>query len=159
MISPEWLRTLCPSWPRKQSYRKFFLQTPACRSNRNATAWLTSSLWCLNTSMMGLSLHKMQVFRCINQKCGMTVEKYYAILWFVFTWSPFPWSPVEITPVLTTFCGYYPCVHYFYFPWLIISQWLMTLLGMPHCGTTMGNDVARDIHCDATMDNEVAMCT
>ncbi len=26
-------------------------------------------------------------------------------------------------------CGYYPCVHYFYVPWLIMtSQWLMTLL-------------------------------
>ncbi len=36
------------------------------------------------------------------------------------------------------FCGYYPCVHYFYFPWLIMtSQWVMTLLGMPYCGTTM----------------------
>ncbi len=45
-------------------------------------------------------------------------------------------------------------------PWLIItSQWLTTLLGMPHCGTTMGNDIARDIHCDATMNNDVAMCT
>ncbi len=39
------------------------------------------------------------------------------------------------------------------------SQWLMTLLGMPHCGTTMSNDVAGDIHCDATMDNDIAMCT
>ncbi len=58
------------------------------------------------------------------------------------------------------FCGYYPCVHYFYVPWLIMtSQWLMTLLGMPYCDTIMGNDVARDIHCDATMDNDVAMCT
>ncbi len=35
----------------------------------------------------------------------------------------------------------------------------MTLLGMLQCGTTMINDVARDIHCDATMDNDVAMCT
>ncbi len=39
------------------------------------------------------------------------------------------------------------------------SQWVMTLLGMPHCGTTMGNDVARDMHYDVTMDNDIAMCT
>ncbi len=37
------------------------------------------------------------------------------------------------------------------------SQWVMTLLGMPHCGTTMGNNVARDVHYDVTMDNDVAM--
>ncbi len=37
------------------------------------------------------------------------------------------------------------------------SQWVMTLLGMPHCGTTMGNDIARDVHYDITMDNDVAM--
>ncbi len=35
----------------------------------------------------------------------------------------------------------------------------MMLLGMLHCNTTMGNDVARNIHCDITMDNDVAMCT
>ncbi len=35
----------------------------------------------------------------------------------------------------------------------------MTLLGMPHCGTTMGNDVASDIHYVITMDNDIAMCT
>ncbi len=28
-----------------------------------------------------------------------------------------------------------------------------------HCGTTMCNDVAQDIHYDITMDNDVAMCT
>ncbi len=68
---------------------------------------------------------------------------HYAVLWLVFTWSPYPWYLVEITPVLTTFGGYYLCVHYFYIPWFIMtSQWLMTLLGMPHCGATMGNDVA-----------------
>ncbi len=33
----------------------------------------------------------------------------------------------------------------------------MTLLVMPHCGTTMGNDIAKDIHYDITMDNDVAM--
>ncbi len=33
----------------------------------------------------------------------------------------------------------------------------MPLLGMPHCGTTMGDDVAMDIHYDVTMDNDVAM--
>ncbi len=59
--------------------------------------------------------------------------------------------------------GDHPCahyLHYFYVPWLIMtSQWVMTLLGMPHCGTTMGNDVARDIHYDITMDNDIAMCT
>ncbi len=67
---------------------------------------------------------------------------------------------VEITPVLTTFCEYYPCVHYFYVPCLIMtSQWVMTLLGMPHCGTTMGINVARDIHYDVTMDNDDAICT
>ncbi len=42
--------------------------------------------------------------------------------------------------VLTTFCGYYPCVHYF-------------------CGFTVGNDVAKDMHCDVTMGNDLAMCT
>ncbi len=33
----------------------------------------------------------------------------------------------------------------------------MSLLGMPHCGTTMSNDIARDIHYDVTMDNDVDM--
>ncbi len=48
---------------------------------------------------------------------------------------------------------------YFYVPWLIMtSQWVMMLLGMPHCGTTMGN-ITRDIHYDVTMDNDIAMCT
>ncbi len=57
---------------------------------------------------------------------------YYAVLWLVFTWSSHPWSPMEITPVLTTFCGYYPSVHYFYVPWLIMtSQWLMMLVECP----------------------------
>ncbi len=71
----------------------------------------------------------------------------YSVLLLVYTWSPYPWSPVEITPVLTTFYGYYPRVHYVYVLWhIMISQWLMTLLRMPHYGTTMGNDVARDIH-------------
>ncbi len=31
----------------------------------------------------------------------------------------------------------------------------MTLLRMPHCGTTMGNDVVWDIDYDITMDNDV----
>ncbi len=39
------------------------------------------------------------------------------------------------------------------------SQWAMTLLGIAHCGTKMGNNVARDIHYDVTMDNDVAMYT
>ncbi len=31
--------------------------------------------------------------------------------------------------VHTTFCGDYPCEHYFYVPWLIMtSQWVITLL-------------------------------
>ncbi len=61
--------------------------------------------------------------------------------------------------VLTTFCGYYPCVYYFYVPWLnMTSQWVMTLIRMPHCGITVGNDIARDMHCDITMGNDVAMC-
>ncbi len=34
----------------------------------------------------------------------------------------------------------------------------MTLLGMPHCGTTMGNNMTRDIHYDVTMDNGIAIC-
>ncbi len=59
--------------------------------------------------------------------------------------------------------GDHPCahyLHYLYVPWLIMtSQWVMTLLGMPHCGTTLANDDARDIHCDITMDNDVTMCT
>ncbi len=33
------------------------------------------------------------------------------------------------------------------------SQWVMMLLRIPHCGITVGNDVANNIHCD------VAMCT
>ncbi len=37
------------------------------------------------------------------------------------------------------------------------SQWVMMLLGIPHCGTTIGNNVARDIRYDVTMDNDVAM--
>ncbi len=62
--------------------------------------------------------------------------------------------------MLTTFCEYYPCVHYFYVPSLIMtSQWVMTLLEMPNSGTTMGNNVARDIHYDVTMDNDVVMYT
>ncbi len=60
--------------------------------------------------------------------------------------------------VLTIFCGDYPCMHYFYIAWLI-TQWFMTLLRMPHCGITVGNDIAMDIHCDITMGNDVAMCT
>ncbi len=39
------------------------------------------------------------------------------------------------------------------------SQWVMILLGMPHCGTTMGNNIARDIHYDVTMDINIAMFT
>ncbi len=35
----------------------------------------------------------------------------------------------------------------------------MMLLGMSHCGTTMGNNIARDIHYDITMDNDVVMYT
>ncbi len=30
---------------------------------------------------------------------------------------------------------------------------------MPNCGTTMGYDIARDIHCDTTMNNDIAMST
>ncbi len=61
------------------------------------------------------------------------------------------WSPVEITPVLIT------CTT-FYVPWLIMTpQWVMTLLGMHHCGTTMSIDIARDTHYDGTMDNDIAM--
>ncbi len=83
----------------------------------------------------------------------------YAVLWLVFMCYPYLWSPVGITLVLTTFWGYYPCVYYFYVPWLIMtSQCLMTLLGMPHCSTTMGNDVARDIHCDATCQIMILLC-
>ncbi len=56
--------------------------------------------------------------------------------------------------------GDHPCAHYFYVPWLIMtSQWVMMLLGMPHYGTTMGDNVTRDIHYDVTMDNGIAMCT
>ncbi len=66
---------------------------------------------------------------------------------------------MEITPVLITFCGDYLCVHYFYVPWLIMtSQWVTTFLGMPHCGITMGNDIARDIHYDITMGNLTLLC-
>ncbi len=62
--------------------------------------------------------------------------------------------------VLTTFCGDYPCVHYFYVPWLVMtSQWVMMLLKVSHCGITVGNVIARDIHCDITMGNGIAMCT
>ncbi len=53
--------------------------------------------------------------------------------------------------------GDHPCAYYFFVD--MTSQWVMTLLGMPHCGTTMGNNVTRDIHYDVTMDNDVAMYT
>ncbi len=106
--------------------------------------WESSLHWSVNGTMVA----------------HLPVVSYYAVQWLVFTWYPYPWSLVEITPVLTTFCGYYPRVHYFYVPWLIMtSQWVMTLLGMPHCVTTMGDNVTRDIHYDVTMDNDVAMCT
>ncbi len=39
------------------------------------------------------------------------------------------------------------------------SQWVMTLLRMPYCGITMGNNIARDIHCDITVGNDIAVCT
>ncbi len=39
------------------------------------------------------------------------------------------------------------------------SQWVMMLLRMPHCGITVGNDVAKGMHCDVAMPNDVAMCT
>ncbi len=59
--------------------------------------------------------------------------------------------------------GDHPCahyLHYFYVACLIMtSQLLMTLLGMLHCGITMGNDFTKDIHCNVTMDNYVTMCT
>ncbi len=53
------------------------------------------------------------------------------------------------------------CAHYFYVQRLIMtSQWPMMLLRMPHCGITLGNDVARAIHCDVTMGNDdIAMYT
>ncbi len=67
---------------------------------------------------------------------------------------------VEITPVQPTFCVCYPCVHHVYVLWLIMtSQSVMALLGMPHCGITMTNDIGRGIHCDITMGNDVVMCT
>ncbi len=45
-------------------------------------------------------------------------------------------------------------------PWLIMTlQWVTTLLSMPHCGITVGNDITRDIHCEVTIGNDVAMCT
>ncbi len=97
------------------------------------------------------------IFTCL------TMFYFYVMLWLAFTWSPYPWSRVKITPVLTvitTFCGDYPYLYYFYVPWLIMTpQWVTTLQWMPNCGFTMGNDIARDIHCDVTMGNGVAMCT
>ncbi len=39
-----------------------------------------------------------------------------------------------------------------------ITIMVITLLGMSHCGTILGNDVARDIYYD-TMDNDFAMYT
>ncbi len=35
----------------------------------------------------------------------------------------------------------------------------MMFLGMPNCVTTMGINIARDIHYDVTMDNAIAMYT
>ncbi len=35
----------------------------------------------------------------------------------------------------------------------------MMMLELPHCGTTMGNNVASDIHYDVTKDNDVVMYT
>ncbi len=62
----------------------------------------------------------------------LLVQQHYALLWLVFKWSPYPWYLVEITPVLTTFCGYYPCVHYFNVPCIIMGH------------ITMGHDIVRD---------------
>ncbi len=39
------------------------------------------------------------------------------------------------------------------------SQWVMTLLRMPRCDITVGDNIARDIHCDITMGNDVNMCS
>ncbi len=49
----------------------------------------------------------------------------------------------------TTFCGDYPCVHYF--------MSTTSIFYMTHYDITMGNNIARDIHCDVTMSNEVAI--
>ncbi len=92
---------------------------------------------------------------------SLLVKQYYAVLWLMFTWSPYLWSLVGITLCSLLFAVITPCVYYFYVPWLIMtSQWVMILLRMPHCGTTVGNGIARDIgHGDITMGNHIAMCT
>ncbi len=43
----------------------------------------------------------------------------------------------------TTFCGDYPCEHYFYIPYLTMN----------------GTYVVKDIDCDVTMSNDIALCT
>ncbi len=90
---------------------------------------------------------------CIHYFWGYMISYYRTWYWYLcctmacfsMILCPYPWSPVWITPLLTTFCRYYPCVHYFYVPWLITtSQRVMTLLRMRNCGITVVNDVARD---------------
>ncbi len=56
----------------------------------------------------------------------------------------------------TTFCGDYPCEHYF--SWRL-PLCALFLYFMTHYDITMGNDIAKDIHCDVTMSNDMAMCT
>ncbi len=61
--------------------------------------------------------------------------------------------------------GDHPYAHYFLLilPLCALLLCSMThyditmLLGMPHCRTTMSNDVYRDVHYDVKMDNDVAM--
>ncbi len=70
--------------------------------------------------------------------------------------------------MLTTFCGDYLSMLYFYgICFIMTSQWVPILLGMPHCGITMGNYnvstlgnvIARYIKCDVTMGNNIVICS
>ncbi len=81
------------------------------------------------------------------------------MLWLIFVEYPLYRSSLDSIPVCTTLCGDYPCGHSFMIQYLImISPWVIALLGIPHCGITMDNDASRNIHCDVTMGNDITMC-
>ncbi len=70
------------------------------------------------------------------------------------------WKSISMTsqwPVIMT--SQWSVIMTSQWPVIMTSHHVMTLLKMPHCDVTMGNDVARDIHCDVTMSNDATMCT
>ncbi len=61
-----------------------------------------------------------------------------------------PINNITKLPESGELCGIMACFN-------VISM-VMTMLGMPYCGITMGNNIARVIHYDVTMD-DIAMYT